>query len=91
MIEIDFSFSGGYANLRGSFKGKIENLPDNITSEINKILEESKIFDSDFEPKQQKNSSCPPDVSSYTLVLNKNREKKELSFNDTQFLKLYIH
>lgn len=82
MIEIDFSFSGGYANLKGSFKGKIENLPDEIASEINNMLEESKIFYSDFELKQQKNSSCPPDVFSYTLVLNKDGEKKELSFND---------
>jgi len=83
MIEIDFSFSGGYANLRGSFKEKIENLPDKIASEINNILEESKIFDPNFEVKQPKNSSCPPDAFSYTLVLNKDGNKKELCFNDT--------
>ncbi|MDR4511923.1 MAG: hypothetical protein MRJ93_09500 [Nitrososphaeraceae archaeon] len=80
MTKIDFSFSGGYANIKGSFKEDLKKLPNNISKEISELLESSKIFDPDF--KLKKTSFFPPDIFSYTLIISKEGEKKELSFND---------
>lgn len=80
MTKIDFSFSGGYANIKASFREDLANLPNNISNEISKLLENSKIFDPNFKLKQT--SFVPPDIFSYSLIINKEGEKKELSFND---------
>ena len=80
MTKIEFSFSGGYANIKASFKEELTKLPNNLSKEISELLESSKIFDPNF--KLKKTSFVPPDIFSYTLIIRKDGEKKELFFND---------
>jgi hypothetical protein len=80
-VHIDFECSGGFANLRLAYRANTEELPQELRSELLRLVEDSRIFElqeSDVAPQ----SPGPPDVFFYRLSLAEGGRKKSLSCND---------
>lgn len=80
-MHIDFECSGGFANLRLTYRADTAELPQELCSELFGLVEGSGIFElqeSDVAPQ----SPGPPDVFFYRLSLAEGGRKTSLSFND---------
>ncbi len=80
-MRVDFEFSGGYANLRFEYHANTEELPEEITKELLRLVESSGVF----KIKQKEvapTSAGPPDVFFYRLSLSEAGRRISLSFND---------
>ena len=80
-MHIDFECSGGFANLQLAYRTDTDELPQDLASELLRLVEGSGVFElqeSDLAPQ----SPGPPDVFFYRLSLLEGGRKKSLSFND---------
>lgn len=80
-MQIDFESSGGYANLRLTYRGNTDELPQELAEELLRLVENSSVFQlqqSEVAPK----SAGPPDVFFYRLSLHEGSRQISLSFND---------
>lgn len=80
-MRIDFECSGGYANIKLTYHGNTDELPQEVANEVLRLVESSGIFDlqqSEVEP----TSAGPPDVLFYRLSLYEENRRKSLYFND---------
>lgn len=80
-MQIDFESSGGYANLRLTYRADTNELPQELAEELLSLVENSSVFQlqqSEVAPK----SAGPPDVFLYQLSLHEGSRQISLSFND---------
>jgi hypothetical protein len=80
-MRIDFECSGGFANLRLTYRANTDELPQELASELLRLVEDSGVFDlqgSEVTP----TSPGPPDVFLYRLSLSEGSRRKSLSLND---------
>jgi hypothetical protein len=80
-MRIEFERSGGFAGLPLTYRADTEELPQEVTEELLKLVESSGFFDlqlSNVTP----TSSGPPDVFWYRLLLSEGNKQNTLSFND---------
>ena len=80
-MQINFESSGGYANLRLTYRADTQELPLEVADEISRLVQESGFFDlreSDLGPA----SPGIPDAISYSLSVSEGGRTKSLSVND---------
>lgn len=82
MVEIDFPFSGGYANLHRSFKANFSDLPNDTAKQINKMIDESEFFNEEFKLEPEKTDVKIPDIFNYELMITRNGQTKKILFTD---------
>lgn len=80
-MKIEFECSGGFANLRLSYRADTENLPADLADDLRRLVVDSGILDLDPKDVSPK-SAGPPDIFSYKLSLHEGGKRKILSFND---------
>jgi hypothetical protein len=81
VMRIDFECSGGFANLRLSYHGHTDELPQVQAEEIKQLVIRSGYFDiqpGDLKP----TGKGPPDVFHYTVSLSDGEKAKALACND---------
>jgi hypothetical protein len=80
-MQIDFMCTGGFANLRLSYRADTEDLPSKIAAELEQLVYDAGVLDTQPEELQ---SSAPtfPDVFVYRLSVNRGKKRQSLSFND---------
>jgi hypothetical protein len=80
-MHIEFESSGGYANIRLSYRANTDELPPEVASNLLRLIESSRVFEL-----QQNNIASsklgPPDVLFYKLTLREGNREKSLTFND---------
>jgi hypothetical protein len=83
-MQIDFSSSGGFANLELAYRVDTDNLPEEEAKELVRLVESSGVFDlkEDDLPSNPKAAAGPPDVISYRLSLSEGVRQTTLWFND---------
>jgi hypothetical protein len=79
-MYIDFTCSGGFANLHLSYRADTEKLPADLAEKLEHLVEEAGIMN--VQPQKLPASSNPPDVFVYCLFICKNQRQQSLSFND---------
>jgi hypothetical protein len=80
-MRIEFESSGGFANIMVNIRVDSKNLPDEVNSEIIRLVEESDFFNiksSELQPKHH----GPPDVMQYKICLQDGKKINTLSVND---------
>lgn len=80
-MRIDFQCTGGFANLRLTYHGHTDELPQALAEEIKQLVDSSGYFDiqpGDLKP----TAKGPPDVFAYTISLSDGGKSKSLSCND---------
>jgi hypothetical protein len=80
-MHIDFECSGGFANLRLTYRANTETLPSDVRQEFVQLVNDSGVFDlkqSDIVSP----STGPADVFVYQLALSEADRKQVLSLND---------
>ncbi len=80
-MHIDFESSGGYANIKLTYHGNTDTLPEEVTNKLIQLVESSRIFDLN-EKEVASGLSGPPDVLHYRLVIHEGNKRISLSFND---------
>ena len=80
-MHIDFECWGGYANLQLAYRGDTQELPQELTDELEGLLEASGFFELE-ESAVAPTAPGPPDVFSYRLSLREGSRQKSLSFTD---------
>jgi hypothetical protein len=81
IMQIYFESSGGYANIRTTYHGNTDELPEEVSNELIKLVESSRVLDlqdSEVAP----SSSGPPDVMYYKLTVQEGNKRASLYFND---------
>lgn len=80
-MQINFQCSGGYANLRLTYQANTEELPDDLTSELEDLVRQANFFS--FRPNQlAARSAGPPDVFTYQLSIAANGQQNSLIVTD---------
>ncbi len=80
-MHIEFERSGGFAGFLLKYQADTDELPKEVAEEILRLVESSGVFD--LQPDEvAPESSGPPDVFFYQLLLSEGSRKKSLSFND---------
>ena len=81
-MQIDFSSSGGFANLQLDYRGDTNTLPKEQAQELARLVESSGVFD--LEPKDLTSEATVgrTDVISYRLSLSEGTKQTTLWFND---------
>jgi hypothetical protein len=80
-MHIDFECSGGYANLKLTYRVDTDSLPQELGEEILRLIEDANGFDIQPDTVAPK-SAGPPDVFVYRLSLSDGKRKQSLSCND---------
>jgi hypothetical protein len=80
-MHIDFESSGGYANIRTTYHGNTDELTEEISNELLKLVESSRVLDLQ-ESEVAPSSSGPPDVMFYKLTVQEGNKRASLYFND---------
>jgi hypothetical protein len=78
---IDFESSGGFANIRLTYRANTDTLPPETAAEITRLVESSGVFDlteADLAP----SNAGIPDVFTYRLSLRDGERQVALSVND---------
>ncbi|MGB9938520.1 protealysin inhibitor emfourin [Methanosarcina sp.] len=81
IMHVDFESSGGYANIKLTYYGNTDILPEEVANKLIQLVESSRIFDlkeNEVAPKL----SGPPDVLYYKLTIYEDNKRISLSFND---------
>jgi hypothetical protein len=81
IMHIDFESSGGYANIKLTYYGNTNTLPEEIANKLIQLVESSKIFDLK-EKEVTPSLPGPPDVLHYKLTIHEGNRRISLSFND---------
>jgi len=80
-MRIDFECSGGFANLWLTYRADTDELPQELTEELMRLVQGSGVFN--LQPSEgAPTSSGRPDAFFYKLSLSEGSRKKTLSFND---------
>jgi hypothetical protein len=77
-MRINFSCSGGYANLQLSYQADTDELPGELAQELQGLVENTGVFD--FQPPPA--SRGFPDAISYQLSVSEGDRSRSLSVND---------
>lgn len=80
-MHINFECSGGYANLRLTYRADTDELPQEIAQELLRLVENSRVFDLP-QSAVASTSAGPPDVFFYQISLHEGNRQTSLSFND---------
>lgn len=80
-MHIDFESSGGYANIRTTYRGNTDELPEEVANKLINLVESSRVFELQ-ESQVAPSSSGPPDVLNYKLTIQDRNRRTSLSFND---------
>ena len=80
-MRIDFECSGGFANLQLTYRVDTGELPQEIASELLRLVKDSGVFHLE-ESRVAPRSPGPPDVFLYRLSLSEGSRKKSLTFTD---------
>ena len=80
-MHIDFESSGGYANIRTTYRGNTDELPKEIADKLINLVESSRVFELQ-ESQVAPSSSGPPDLLNYKLTIQDRNRRTSLSFND---------
>lgn len=83
-MQIDFTSSGGFANLELAYRADTETLPQEQAKELARLIESSGVFDlkQDDIPPNPRAAAGPPDVIAYRLSLSEGARQSTLWFND---------
>jgi hypothetical protein len=81
---IDFSSSGGFANLELAYRVDTNTLPEEQATELENLVESSGIFDleQDDATPQPEAAAGPPDVIAYRLTVSDSTRQVTFWFND---------
>jgi hypothetical protein len=81
---IDFSSSGGFANLELAYRVDTKTLPEEQATELENLVESSGIFDleQDAATPQPEAAAGPPDVIAYRLTVSDGTRQVTFWFND---------
>jgi len=80
-MRINFECSGGFANLWLTYRADTNELPQELTEELMRLVEGSGVFN--LQPSEGASKSAGrPDAFFYKLSLSEGSRKKTLSFND---------
>jgi hypothetical protein len=77
-MRINFSCSGGYANLQLSYHADTDELPEELARELQGLVDSAGVFD--FQPPPA--SRGFPDAISYQLLVSDGGRSRSLSVND---------
>ncbi len=80
-MHIDFTCSGGFANLRLTYHGDSNELPQDVAEEFSRLVESSGFFDTK-QTDLASNSTRYPDVFNYRVSLSDSQRHNSLSCND---------
>jgi hypothetical protein len=80
-MDIEFEFSGGYANVNLAYHGDTDKLPPEIASKLLRLIESSGVLELQQSEIASTNTG-PPDVFYYKLMLYDGNKKKSFFFND---------
>jgi hypothetical protein len=81
-MQIDFSSSGGFANLQLSYRADTNNLPEEQAQELVRLVESSGVFDLEMEDVNPNVAVGRTDVISYRLTVSDSVRQTTLWFND---------
>jgi hypothetical protein len=83
-MQIDFSSSGGFANLELTYHADTNTLPEEQAKELESLVESSGLLDlkQDDLPPEPQAAAGPPDVISYRLSGSDGARQTTLWFND---------
>jgi hypothetical protein len=77
-MRINFSCSGGYANLQLNYHADTDELPEELAQELKSLVDRAGVFD--FQPPPAPRSF--PDAISYQLQVSEDGRSRSLSVND---------
>ena len=80
-MDIEFEFSGGYANVNLAYHGDTDKLPPEIASKLLRLIESSGVLELQQSEIASTNTG-PTDEFYYKLMLYDGNKKKSFSFND---------
>lgn len=81
-MHIDFSSSGGFANLQLSYRADTNTLPEDQAKELESLVQSSGAFDLQQNHLSSDAAAGPTDVVSYRLLLTDGSRQTTLWFND---------
>lgn len=83
-MQIDFSSSGGFANLELNYRGDTNTMPEEQARELERLVESSGAFELEGEDttSQPQAAAGPPDVIAYRLTLSDGARQTTLWLND---------
>jgi hypothetical protein len=81
---IDFSSSGGFANLALAYRVDTNTLPEEQAKELESLVESSEVFnlEQDDTTPQPEAAAGPPDVIAYRLTVSDGGRQRTIWFND---------
>ncbi len=81
-MQIDFSSSGGFANLELTYQSDTNSLPEEQAQELARLVEESDVFDLEQDDLNPQVAIGRADVISYRLTVADGSRQKTLWMND---------
>ena len=81
-MQIDFSSSGGFANLQLAYRADTNTLPESQAKELERLVESSRVFDLEPDDVNTDTTVGRADVISYRLSISDGARQKTLWFND---------
>lgn len=81
-MQIDFSSSGGFANLQLNYRADTTDLPEEQAKELARLVESSGVFDIDQEDVNANATVGRADVISYRLMVSEGARQTTLWLND---------
>ena len=81
-MQIDFSTSGGVANIELTYRAETASLPEAQARELESLVESSGAFDLDQDDLNINATVCRADVISYRLTLSEGSKQTTLWMND---------
>jgi|SRR5687768_5179324 len=81
-MQIDFSSSGGFANLQLAYQADTNTLPEEQAQELEELVESSGVFDLGQEDINSNTAVGRADVISYRLTLSEGARQTTLWMND---------
>ena len=81
-MQIDFSSSGGFANLQVDYRADTNTLPEEQAKELERRVESSGVFELDHDDVNSETTVGRADVISYRLTVSDGSRQKTLWLND---------
>jgi hypothetical protein len=81
-MQVDFSSSGGFANLQLDYKADTTTLPEEQARELNRLVEDSRVFALEQDDIDTDAALGRTDVISYRLTLSEETKQTTLWLND---------
>ncbi|HJR81554.1 MAG TPA: protealysin inhibitor emfourin [Anaerolineales bacterium] len=81
-MQIDFSSSGGFANIELAYRGDTNTMPEAQAREVERLVESSGVFDLDQDDLNSNAAIGRADVISYRLTLAEGPRQTTLWMND---------